>query len=164
MKNRAEWLLLSVALAVALIAGAMFPILTQSPLVSLAAPNPARIEVTTLNSAAIATTTTWSGGRWSPLGSDSPPTIAEVYWFVDVDTSAVNPPTSTTINTTTFVLQISPDNSTWVNHSSASALATNVIADVDAYTRTTIEGLYYRVTATAQNTNTITPAIKVLVR
>ncbi len=154
MRNKEKTLLLSVALALALIVGAILPVLMQSPLISLAAPNPVRIEVSTLNSAAIATTTTWSGGRWSALGSENPPTIVEIYWFIDVGT----------VNTTTFVLQVSPDNSTWVNHSTSSALVSNVVADASAYTRATIEGLYYRVTATAQNTNTITPVLKVLLR
>lgn len=151
--NRAKWLLIAVLLALALIAVAVAPILWQSPIIR-AAPEAVRTEVTTLNSAAIATTTTWSGGRWSALGRDAPPTIAEVYWFIDVGT----------VNTTTLVLQVSPDNSTWVNHSTASALATNVATDTNAYTRTTIEGLYYRVQATATNTETLTPTIKVLLR
>ncbi len=145
-------LLITISLAFCLIALTLFLLWQQSP--AGAAPNPARVEVITLNSSAIAATTVWTGGRWSALGSENPPTIVEVYWFIDVGT----------VNTTTLTLQVSPDNSTWVNHSTSSALVSNVVADTNAYTRATIEGLYYRVTATAQNTQTITPVIKILLR
>jgi hypothetical protein len=112
------------------------------------------VQVVNLNTASIITTTTFAGGRWSALGSDTPATQAEIFLFVD----------ETTVNTTTFVLQVSPDGTTWVNHSTGSALATDVAADSNTYKVAAIEGVFYQIVATASNSNTLTPTIKVVLR
>ena len=123
-----------------------------------AAPPASAVQVFTLNSAAIAATTTFTptatGGRWSDLGAEQPPTAAEVWLFVDEGT----------VNTATFALQVSPDGATWIAHNTAGALATNLAADTNVYTATTIQGVYYRVVATLSNTETLTPVIKVVLR
>ena len=112
------------------------------------------VQVVNLNTASIITTTTFAGGRWSALGTDTPPITAEVWLFVD----------ETTVNTTTFVLQVSPDGTTYVNHSTVSALASDVAADSNTYKVATIEGVFYQIVATLTNTNTLTPTIKVVLR
>jgi len=116
------------------------------------------VQVYTLNTASIITTTTFTpsatGGRWSALGSDTPATSAEVWLFLDMGT----------VNTATFALQVSPDGSTWLAHNTAGALATDLAADTNVYTTTTIQGVYYRVVATLTNTNTLTPVLKVVLR
>jgi hypothetical protein len=121
-----------------------------------AAPEMVRVQVSTLNAAAITTTTNFGGSRWSDLGTDQPATIAEVYLLINLDDTA--------INTTTFTLQVSPDGTNWLNHSSASALASSVATDTNTYTRTTVEGTHYRIVASPTNTNTLTPTIKVVLR
>lgn len=143
--------LLATALGVILLIGVGLLPATWS---AQAAPEQVRTEVATLNSAAITTTTNFGGNRWSALGVDDPPTTAEVYLFIDVGT----------VNTTTFTLQVSPDNSTWVNHSSAATLTSAVVTNTNTYSRTTIEGIYYRVRAVTSNSNQITPTIKVVTR
>ena len=119
-----------------------------------AAPDRAAVQVVTLNSTSVATSTTWTGGRWSIQGAENPATKAEVWLFVD----------ETTANTTTFGLQISPDNTTWLPHSTAGTLATDIAADANSFVTLDIQGAYYRVVATATNTNTLTPTIKVVLR
>lgn len=114
----------------------------------------AGIEVHTLNTAPITTTSTFGGGRWTAIGVDQTPTVAEIYLLVAMPT----------VNTTTFSLQISPDGETWLNHSSAGTLASGVVTDTNTYTRTTVEGIFYRIVATASATGTLTPTIKVVLR
>lgn len=116
------------------------------------------VQVFTLNTASIAATTTFTptatGGRWSDIGGDTPATSAEIWLLVD----------ETTANTTTFVLQVSPDGTTWINHSTGSALASNVAADSNTYTVARIEGIYYKIVATVTNSNPLTPTIRVVLR
>jgi hypothetical protein len=119
-----------------------------------AAPPASAVQVVNLNSTAVHTSTIWSGGRWSGQGQELPPSVAEIWLNVDEGT----------VNTATFALQVSPDNSTWLAHNTAGALATNLAADSNTYTRTTIEGVYYRIVATLTNTNTLTPVIKIVLR
>jgi hypothetical protein len=139
-------------LALALLALALLPLYYWQPV--QAAPAGRAVEAITLNTAAVATSTTWSGGRWSALGSDDPAMTAEIWLFVDVGT----------VNTTTFGLQVSPDNSTWVDHSTAGTLAADVAADTNQFTVAAVQGVYYRIVATMTNTNTLTPTIKVVLR
>lgn len=162
MPNLSRWFrgLAGPALAGAFLVLVVLPlILTPPESGALAAPRlePALdgpVQVINLASAAIATTTTWTGGRWSALGTDRPPTKAEIWLTV------VEP----TVNTTTFVLQVSPDNSTWLAHKAIGTLASSVATNTSIYTATTIEGVYYRVVATVSNTQTLTPTIKVVLR
>ncbi|HEX9925305.1 MAG TPA: hypothetical protein VGD99_21795 [Anaerolineae bacterium] len=121
-----------------------------------AAPEAVRVVASTLNTSAITEETNFGGSRWSALGVDTPPTVAEVYLLIDIDDSAVN--------TTTFTLQVSPDGTNWLNHSSASALATAIDVDTDTYTRTTVEGTHFRVVAAPTNNESLTPTIKVILR
>lgn len=121
-----------------------------------AAPDAVRVQTITLNTSAITEATNFGGDRWSAIGVDNPPTVAEVYLLIDIDGSAVN--------TTTFTLQVSPDGTNWLNHSSASALASSVATDTNTYTRTTVEGTHFRVVAAPTNNETLTPTIKVILR
>lgn len=137
-----------ILLAAAILGGSLIGLQQQSQAV--------RVESILLNSASVAASANFGGDRWSSLGDDNPATIAEIYLFYD---------TTATVNTSTFVLQVSPDAGThWINHSTASALATNLVTDTNTYTRTTIEGTHFRVAATLANTVTVTPTIRVVLR
>ena len=125
-----------------LIAAIGYPVLAAPVEVS----NP---QVFTLNSTGIAASQNFAG--IGPMGQHEQ---MQIFMFVDQGT----------VNTTTLVLQVSPDNETFVNHSTGSALLTNNAADADSYKSVAVEGLYYRIAATLANTNTVTPTIKVVLR
>jgi hypothetical protein len=108
--------------------------------------------VTNLNTTSIATTTTFAGGDWA--GGKEPYTTADIFTFID----------QADVNTLTLTLQVSPDNTTFVDHSASSALVTNNAADANAYTAAAIHGRFFQIVATAGNTNTVTPTIIVVLR
>lgn len=104
----------------------------------------------TVNTAAIATTTTFDADVWSYSGDDA--TTAEIFW--DIDQGG-------TPNTLTLALEVSPDGSIWA---SAGTLVSNNVADSTSYTTTTIVGRQFRIEATVGNTQTVTPTIKAVYR
>lgn len=109
------------------------------------------LTVITVNDAGIAAATNWTGRVWAD-GYDRA-TNADIFWTIDQPA---------TPNTTTLKLQVSPDNTIWADYVT---LATANVADVSgAYTTTSILGKYFRITATAGNTETFTPTLKVVLR
>lgn len=109
------------------------------------------VVVQTINTAAIAASKNWDGREWQ--GGYERATYADVYWTIDQ---------GTTPNTLTLKLQTSPDAVIWAD---LVTLATNNTTDVSgAYTTTALVGRYYRITATAGNTQTVTPTIKTVLR
>lgn len=160
MPKLSQWSrgLLAALLAGALLLLAGLPVLYPSGGVAAAPLQDGPVQVFVLNTAGIAATTTFTptatGGRWSALGTDRPPVTAEIWLTVS----------EPTVNTTTLALQVSPDNSTWLAHSTIGALATDVVTDTTVYTTAAIHGVYYRIVATVSNTQTLTPTIKVVLR
>lgn len=147
MLNKIAKLLCPILASAALVVVALSPFTNTQ-----ASPEVVTIQAVTLNSDAITTTTTFTGNRWTALGTDQPHTVAEIYFVVDI----------ATVNTTTFALQVSPDGTNWFD-SNAGTLAT-VVTDTSVYTRVNIDGAQYRIVATAENTNTLTPTIKLVLR
>lgn len=156
--SRLTRLLLGPALALLLITGVLALLPMDQPALRLGSGQAlaAGVEVHTLNTAPITSTTNFGGERWAAVGVDQPPTVAEIYLLVDLDDTA--------INTTTFTLQVSPDGVTWLDHGSASALATALVTDTNTYSRTTVDGIFYRIVATPSTTDTLTPTVKVVLR
>lgn len=83
---------------------------------------------------------------------------ADVY--INVSHSAVL--TESTINTTTFTIQSSPDNVTWYSPASGPVLTSTASAN-NVY-RVTANGTFYRVVGTSTNTGAFTTTIKVVVK
>jgi hypothetical protein len=108
--------------------------------------------VAVLNSADIATDTTWVGYSWPNVGGIMPKTV-------DIYLSYTAPTTATT---TTFYLDTSPDGNLWLAHNEIPALWTDVVTTTDAYTTVTIAGWQYRIRAVVANTETITPKLWVV--
>jgi hypothetical protein len=160
MQRRIDKFLGVLFIALVALAGVIAPLGFWSGSGASAAPLPAGpVQVFTLNTASLITNTTFTptatGGRWSALGTDQPPTVAEVWLFVD----------ETTANTATFTLQVSPDGTTWLPHNTGGGtIAASVAADSNVYTSTVIQGIYYRVAVTVTNSNPLTPVIKVVLR
>lgn len=101
-----------------------------------------------INTAAIATDTTWTAREW---GSGDW-TTAEIWYSIDQGTT----------NTMTLYLDVSPDNSIW--KTGQTTIVSANVADATSYTSATIAGTYYRIRADVTNSNSITPTIKIVFR
>ena len=102
-----------------------------------------------VNSTSITQATNFTAYDWASLGYS----LADVYYSIDQGTAT---------NTLTITLQVSPDKSTFLSHSTNSALLTASSADTTSYTPTIPVHLqHFRIAATVANTNTVTPTIKV---
>lgn len=123
-------------------------------------PEPVRVEAAesqagaswpiTVNTAAIATGTTFTARQWNWAGQTA--TTAEVWYDIDQGTT----------NTMTLYLDASPDNSMW--KTGVKTVVSGNAADATGYVTQTIVGRYFRVRATVANTNLVTPTIKVVLK
>jgi hypothetical protein len=127
-------------------AGRLVPPVVQPQALS----SSARPILVTVNTAAITTTTNFTGMDWSSERYSG----ADVYYSID----------QTDVNTLTLTLQVSPDNATWINHVASSGIVTDNVADANGYIAAAVNMQYFRVTATAGNTEAVTPTIQVYLR
>jgi len=147
-----------VLVVVAFAAGAFFvlpytppaarpPVVQPQALVSSA--HPVMIMV---NTASITEAGSFIGGYdWASAGYS----LADMYYSIDQADG----------NNITLTLQVSPDNSTWVDHAISSTLVADNSADASGYVGgVSIQLPYFRITSTVTGTNAVTPTIKVYLR
>ena len=114
-----------------------------------AVPNAAPVRVITVNSAPVATDTTFRTLDWAGYQ------YADIFYRIDEGT----------VNTTTLELEVSPDGLNWYDHNDVPAIVSNVAADTNGYTDSVqVEGYKFRIIANVTNTNTVTPNIKMVLR
>lgn len=111
---------------------------------------PLNAKVFTINSASIAGDTNFSNNLWG-----SPASQADLFYRIDQGT----------VNTTSLELEISPDGVDWYDDPiSPTLLADNADDANGAVLNIPIHGYQFRLVANTTNTNTITPALKIVVR
>jgi hypothetical protein len=72
---------------------------------------------------------------------------ADVFYTIDVGTE---------VNTTTLELEVSPDDSLWINHAASNVVANAVAADGSSYVAAAVDGRYFRINANVANTSPVT--------
>jgi len=142
-KDRISLVVLSALLGLVLIAGALAS-LAFAP--ALQADDPIRV---TVNSAAVAADTNSSGHIWGRY------TGADLFYAID----------QTDANTLSLELEVSADGSTWFNSTISPTLLTDNAADASGYVGDLpIHGWQWRIVVNVTNTNTVTPALSVILR
>lgn len=118
----------------------------------LAAFVPLNARVAVINSASIAADTNFTGVEW-PGGA----TEADLFYRIDHDDTATN--------TTSLELEVSPDGVNWYDDPVSPTLLTANAADANGIVQDIpIHGWQFRLVANTTNTNTITPALTVVIR
>lgn len=103
-----------------------------------------------INSGSIAADTNFSGVEW-PGGAVE----ADLFYSIDQGT----------VNTTSLELEVSADGVVWFDHTFSPTLLSANAADASGYvTDIPIHGWQFRLVANTTNTNTITPALTVVIR
>jgi len=142
-------LVTTLVLLAALVIGVVVP-LSAAPVQPdpvQAAPPAARI--TTINSAAIATSTNFSGYDWSVY------TAMDLFYRV----------TEGTVNTVTLTIQVSPGDGNWYAHALSPTLVSDIATTSNGYVGSIpVQGAQYRIVATLSNTNSVTPGLKSVLR
>ena len=117
----------------------------------LAAFAPLEARVLTLNSASIAADTNFTNNLWG-----SPSTgRADLFYRID----------QTDINTTSLELEVSPDGVNWYDDPISSTLLADNAADANGLVPDIpIHGYQFRIVANTTNTNTVTPALTIVIR
>lgn len=117
----------------------------------LAAFAPLEARVLTLNSASIAADTNFSNNLWG-----SPSTgRADLFYRID----------QTDINTTSLELEVSPDGVNWYDDPVSPTLLAANAADANGLVQDIpIHGYQFRIVANTSNTNTVTPALTIVIR
>lgn len=119
-------------------------------LLSLLALVPLNARPVTVNSAAIAADANFGAVEW-PGGA----TEADLFYRIDQGT----------VNTTSLELEISPDGTNWYDDPISPTLLTDNAADANGIIQDIpIHGWQFRLVANTTNTNTITPALIVVIR
>jgi len=138
-------------ISVAVFAAALGILLVIGALASLAfAPMPQDDPILiTVNSAAIAADTNFSGHIWGRY------TGADLFYAID----------QTSVNTLSLELEISPDGAAWYNSTLSPTLLSANAADASGYVaELPVHGWQWRIVANVSNTETVTPVVKVILR
>jgi len=121
------------------------------------APPQSAPQVFTWHTGSMTTTETFGETAWGD-GTIYPHQYADIFYQV-TQTSV-----TTDVNPITMTLQVSPNNSDWFDHNTTSSIFAGVITDTSAYTTAAIQGRYYRLVPTLENTNTVTLTLRVNLR
>lgn len=141
--------LATVLLLAALVLVAVVPLSAAPAQPPQVKPATAAARITTINSAAIATSTNFSGYDWS------------VYTWMDLFYRVTEP----TVNTLTLTIQVSPGDGNWYAHAVSPTLVSGVVTTTNSYVGSIpVSGAQYRVVATLENTETLTPVLKSVLR
>lgn len=113
---------------------------------------PLNARVSVINSASIADDTNFAGVEWPGAV-----TGADLFYRIDQDDAATN--------TTSLELEISPDGTNWYDDPISPTLLTDNAADANGIIPgLPIHGWQFRIVANTTNTNTLTPALTVVIR
>jgi hypothetical protein len=144
MRNRLQAIGLAVGLAVFLLLGTLGSLAFAPDLQT--SPDPKTI---TVNSSSVATDTNFSNYVWGRY------TSADLFYRIDQGT----------VNTISLEIEVSPDGSNWYDHTLSGTLLADNVADANGYVASIpIHGWQWRIVANVNNTNTITPALKMVLR
>jgi len=114
----------------------------------VAAPPLARI--TTINTAAIDESTNFSNYDWS------------VYTYLDLFYRVTD---GASVNTMTLEIEVSPDGTNWYDHALSGTLVSGIATTTNSYVGSIpVQGAQYRIVATVDNTNSVTPNLKGVLR
>ena len=163
-KRLIGWVIVVIAIVVAGFLGVVYPI-PAPPVAPAPAPavesQAALPRLIAYNSTGITVTTNFAAFQW--YRGTTPFTAADVYYNIDQGTT----------NTITLKLQVSPDNSAWIDYvakaapgitDGAATITSTIIADASGYVVAPIHLQYFRVVATVTNSELVTPTIKVFLR
>lgn len=106
--------------------------------------------VVTVNSSSVATDTNFSGYVWGRYSE------ADLVYRIDQ---------GTTVNTTSLEIEISPDGTYWYDHAISPTLLADNAADANGYVNDiAVNGFYWRIVANVSTTDTVTPALQMVLR
>lgn len=111
---------------------------------------PMNARVYTINTAAIAADTNFTNNLWGTPGEK-----ADLFYQID----------QATVNTISLELEVSPDGTTWYNHTVSPTLLTDNAEDASGYVADIpVHGHQFRIVANVATTDTVTPVLKIVVR